>query len=449
MIYNVITNILAVIFVLGVMILIHELGHFLAAKYFGIRVYVFSFGFGPRLFGFTHGETDYRVCLLPLGGYVKMAGEQAADETTGSDDEFQSKPRWQRFVVAIMGPAMNVFLAIFLLAGLYMYRYEKPAYQEGPAVIGWVDEDSPAASAGIEPGDTIAEIDGQQNLNWQDIEILVISNPDQEMEVSLDRGGETLTRTVTPRPQGRTRLGFAGWFPSMPAELQAVEPTLPAYDAGLRAGDVITAVNGDPIRFWPKVSEIIQVNQGGVLDIAYMRDGRELTTRLTPVSTTAEGDPESRWRIGVAFHTQVISRQLGVADAFSQSVSTNVRFAGLIFEFVGKIFRNEMSARTLEGPIGIARLSGRAARQSWTDLLSLMAAISLNLGIFNLFPIPVLDGGVILLLLIEGTMRRDLSRQFKERVTQVGFAALMLLAVFVIYNDIVKTLPERFERFLP
>ena len=449
MIYNVVTNILAVIFVLGVMILIHELGHFLAAKYFGIRVHVFSFGFGPRLFGFKHGDTDYRVCALPLGGYVKMAGEQAADETTGSDDEFQSKPRWQRFVVAIMGPAMNVFLAVFLLTGLYMYRYEKPAYQEGPAVIGFVEEDSPAASAGIQEGDMITAINNRENLNWQDIEILVVSNPDQTMEVTVARNGEPLTRTVTPVSQGRTRLGSAGWFPSMPAELQAVEPGLPGYDAGLRAGDVITAINGDPVRFWPKVSELIQANEGEVLDIAYTRDGREQATRLTPVRTTAQGDPEARWRIGVAFHTQVITRQLTLGDAFSQSVSTNVRFAGLIFEFVGKIFRSEMSARTLEGPIGIARLSGQAARQSWTDLLSLMAAISLNLGIFNLFPIPVLDGGVILLLLIEGTIRRDLSRQFKERVTQVGFAALMLLAVFVIYNDIVKTLPERFERFLP
>jgi regulator of sigma E protease len=204
MLYNVITNILAVIFVLGVMILIHELGHFLAAKYFGIRVHVFSFGFGPRLFGFKYGETDYRVCALPLGGYVKMAGEQASDETTGSDDEFQSKPRWQRFVVAIMGPAMNVFLAVFLLTGLYMYRYEKPAYQEGPAVIGWVDENSPASAAGIQPGDTITAINNRENPNWQDIEILVVSNPHQEMKVSLDRGGETLTRTVTPLPQGRT-----------------------------------------------------------------------------------------------------------------------------------------------------------------------------------------------------------------------------------------------------
>lgn len=449
MLYVILTNVLAVAVVLGVMILIHELGHFLAAKYFGIRVHVFSFGFGPRLFGFTRGDTDYRVCLLPLGGYVKMAGENVTDEVSGSEEEFLSKPRWQRFVVAIMGPAMNIFLAVFLLTGLYMYRYQKPAYQEGPALVGWVDEGSPAAAAGFQSGDQITRINDQQNPNWQDIEILVVSNPDLPLEVSVERSGETVTSTLTPRPQGRTQLGFAGWFPIMSAKLQAVEPDLPAADAGLLPGDTIVSINGNPVRFWPKVSELIQANQGAVLEIGYLRNGEERTTRLTPVRGTAESDPQTRWRIGVAFQTDVINRQLSLADAFSQSLSTNWRFAGLIFEFVGKIFRSELSVRTLEGPIGIARLSGAAARQSLADLMSLMAAISLNLGIFNLFPIPVLDGGVILLLFIEGAMRRDLSRQFKERVTQVGFAVLMLLAVFVIYNDIIKSLPERFERFLP
>ena len=449
MFYKLLTDVLAVVVVLGVMILIHELGHFLAAKYFGIRVHVFSFGFWPRLFGFKRGDTDYRVCLLPLGGYVKMAGENVTDDVSGTEDEFLSKPRWQRFVVAVMGPAMNIFLAVFLLTGLYMYRYQRPAYQEGPALIGWVDEDSSAAAAGFQSGDQITRIGDQQDPTWQDVEILVVSNPDLPLAVSVERNGETVTNTLTPRPQGRARLGSAGWFPIMPAKLQAVEADLPAADAGLRPGDTIVSINGNPIRFWPKVSELIQANEGNVLEVAYLRDSQELTTRLTPVRGTAESDPETRWRIGVAFQTDVITRQLSLPAALSESLSTNWRFAGLIFEFVGKIFRSELSVRTLEGPIGIARLSGQAARQSWGDLMSLMAAISLNLGIFNLFPIPVLDGGVILLLLIEGAIRRDLSRQLKERVTQVGFAALMLLAVLVIYNDIIKTLPERFERFLP
>src|SRR3990172_1495491 len=194
MVYVFVTNVLAVVVVLGVMILIHELGHFVAAKYFGIRVHVFSFGFGPRLFGFRHGETDYRGCLLPLGGYVKMAGENPGDEVSGGPDEFASKPRWQRFVVAVMGPGMNILLAIFLLTGLYMYRYQKPAYQEGPAIIGWVENDSAASAAGFQAGDRIVRIDNRQNPNWQDVDLTLASHAEQGMEVSVDRGGGTVAQ---------------------------------------------------------------------------------------------------------------------------------------------------------------------------------------------------------------------------------------------------------------
>ena len=449
MLYAFVTNILAVIVVLGVMILIHELGHFLAAKYFGIRVHVFSFGFGPRLFGFKYGDTDYRVCLLPLGGYVKMAGENVGDTVSGDVDEFLSKPRWQRFIVAVMGPAMNIFLAIFLLTGLFMYRYQIPAYQEGPAVIGWVDEDSAAAAAGFQTGDRITRFADNQDTEWRDIELLIVSNPGSPLEVTVERDGQPLTSTMTPRPEGRTRLGSAGWYPRMAAKLQAVAPGLPAEQAGMEAGDEIVSVDGVPVGFWPRISEILQTSEGKTLELGFLRNGELMTTRINPVHSTATGDPQTKWRIGVAFQNDVITRELGFSGALSESLATNKKFALLIFEVIGKIFSAEMSPRTLEGPIGIARLSGRAARQSLGDLLSLMAAISLNLGIFNLFPIPVLDGGVILMLLIESVIRRDLSLRIKERIMQAGFAFLLLIAAFVIYNDIVKALPERFEKFFP
>ncbi|MBI4460348.1 MAG: RIP metalloprotease RseP [Acidobacteria bacterium] len=450
MIYVVLTNVVAVIVVLGIMILVHEWGHFAAAKFFGIRVHVFSFGFGPRLFGVERGGTDYRVSALPLGGYVKMAGENPGDPASGAPDEFMSKPRWQRFIVAVMGPAMNVLLAIGLLAGLFMFRYQKPAYQEGPAIIGEVENGSAAAAAGIQPGDRILRLNGHENPNWQDVELLVASNPGRELEVAIvDRGRNEFVRKVKPEPQGRSQLGSAGWYPVMPAKLQAVEPGLPAALAGLQGGDEIVSVNGTPIHFWPKITEILQSTQGQDLEVGFLRNGELRTAHLRPVQGSMQGDPQTRWRIGVAFANEMITRQLGFSEALAESLETNRKFAFLIFDFVGKMFRQEMSVRTLEGPIGIARLSGQAARQGFPELISLMAAISLNLGIFNLFPIPVLDGGMILLLLIEGLIRRDLSLQVKERITQVGFAFLMLLAVLVIYNDIIKSLPERFERFFP
>ncbi len=449
MFYVLITNVLSVVVVLGVMILIHELGHFLAAKYFGIRVHVFSFGFGPRLFGFERGGTDYRVSALPLGGYVKMAGENPGDEVAGAPDEFMSKPRWQRFIVAIMGPGMNVALAIVLLTGLYMVRYQKPAYEEGPAIIGWVENDSPAASAGLQTGDRITRADGHQDPQWSDLELMIASNPDQELEISVERNGAIISRTLKPNAEGRARLGNAGWYPAMPPKLQSIQPGLPAEAAGLKAGDEITAIDGVPIRFWPRISEIVQNKQGKEMEVQFLRGGQPMTTRLKPLLGTAEGDPTKKWRIGVAFQNDVVTKRLGFVDALGESLSTNKRFALLIFDFVGKIAQQKVSPRTLEGPIGIARLSGQAARQGLGDLISLMAAISLNLGVFNLFPIPVLDGGLLLLIIIESVMRRDLSLRMKEKVTQVGFVALMLLAVFVIYNDIVKSLPQRFERFFP
>jgi regulator of sigma E protease len=468
MLYVIITNLLAVVVVLGVMILIHELGHFLAAKYFGVRVETFSFGFGKRLFGFKKGDTDYRVSLLPFGGYVKMAGETTADEVTGNADEFQSKPRWQRFIIAMMGPAMNIILAVVLLTGLFMWRYQRPAYMEGPAVIGYAQPDSPAAAAGFESGDRIVQIDGRSEPTWEDVELIVASTVERPLEVQIERSGERQTRTLVPRAEGRARLGFAGWSPRMPAKIQGVEPGAPADKAGLAAGDEIVSINGEPVVFWPRISEIVQQSGGKPLELVYRRgtcagstssaldvsaesaDCESRTASLSAVQTGAEGDAVPRWRIGVyGPQMEMITRQLGFADALSESLATNKKFALLIFEFVGKIFSQELSPRTLEGPIGIARLSGAAARQSFDALLSLMAAISLNLGIFNLFPIPVLDGGLILLLLIEGVIRRDLNRKVKERITQVGFAFLMLIAVFVIYNDIVKSLPERFESFFP
>ena len=448
--YVVITNILAVIVVLGIMILIHELGHFLAAKYFGIGVQTFSFGFGPRLFGFHSGGTDYRVSALPLGGYVKMSGENPGDPLSGAGDEFQSKPRWQRFIVGAMGPTMNILLAIFLLTGLFMYRYQKPAYEEGPAIIGWIENGTPAAVAGFGPGDRITRIADHGNPQWGDVELMIASNPGQPLEVSVDRNGQPLTRTLTPLAEGRARLGTAGWYPSLPAKLQGVQAGLPAEKAGLKTGDVIVSIDGTPIQFGPRISEIIQSKEGKDLEIIFFRDGKTMTTRLTPLMGTAESDPQKKWRIGVACcQSDVITKHLGFGAALQESLATNKKFALLIFEFVGKIAQQKVSPRTLEGPIGIARLSGQAARQGLGDLISLMAAISLNLGVFNLFPIPVLDGGLLLMLIIESVMRRDLSTKMKEKVTQVGFVALMLLAAFVIYNDIVKTLPQRLERFFP
>ncbi len=447
--FNILTDIGAVIVVLGVMVLVHELGHFMAAKWFRVRVDVFSIGFGKRLWGVKRGDTDYRISALPLGGYVKMAGENPGEPLTGDPREFLARPRWQRFIIALMGPAMNILLAIVLLTGLYMFKYQKQAYLERKAEIGYVEKDSPAAQAGLRPGDLIVRLAELRDPTWEAVEIRVLSSPGQALEVTVQRDSEQINTTVTPAVEPRNRVGIAGWAPYLPAVVQRVSPGLPAEKAGLKPDDNIVAVNGEPVKFGPRMLYMMQASQGRPIELTILRQGQPQTVQVTPVLSAVPGLKEKVWRIGVDLKEDEIEMSLSFPDALRQSLATNKKLALLIFDVVGKMLERKMSLRSLEGPIGIARLSGEAARRGLPELVNIMAAISINLGIFNLFPIPVLDGGVILLLLIESVLRRDLSMQVKERIVQVGFVFLVLIAVFVIYNDIRKTLPPSWDRILP
>jgi len=432
-------NVIAVVFVLGVMILIHELGHFLAAKYFDVRVEAFSFGFGPRIFGKRWGETDYRVCALPLGGYVKMAGEQPGDEHTNDPREFMCKPRWQRLIIAVMGPVANVFLAIGLLLGLFMIRFERLAIQDQPAVLGDVDANSPAAKAGLREGDRIVTIDGKQNPNWEDVTMRIVAGVNKPIDLRIERAGKQFDVEVMPTAEPSTGIGYTGWSERVPIQLGEVVAGMPAEKAGLKPGDILAAVEGQAIYSRHKLPQILQQAAGRPVSLDYLRNGERRTTTLTAVLHQS-GEEGAAWRIGVALMAKYerVTTRLSFGEALRESIEQNSKNATLIFQFLQGIIQRRMSPKSLEGPIGIARLSGQAARQGSTDLILLMSAISLNLGIFNLLPIPILDGGVIMLLLFESLMGRDISLAVKERIVQVGFVFLMLLFVFVIYNDIMK-----------
>jgi regulator of sigma E protease len=431
------TDAVAVVFVLGFMIFIHELGHFLAAKWFGVRVLVFSLGFGKRLLGFKRGDTDYRLSALPFGGYVKMAGDNPSEVRQGEAGEFLGKPRWQRFVVVIMGPAMNVLLAVGLLTALYRYHYQKPAYQEQPARVGDVEPDSPAAHSGIQAGDLITRLDGVRNPKWEDVEVKTLTTVDEPIPVEIQRDGNTLELTVSPQAKGPNRIGDAGWYPCVVGTIDTVDPGLPASQAGLKAGDQIVAVDGRKTLFWPRVAYLIQNGNGKETDLTIAREGKEMDVRLRPVLSEVRG--ERVWRIGITFRSSMVVRELAWGQAFTSSLRDNLRNSLATFDVLGKILTRRMSTRSLSGPIGIAQLSGQAYRAGLAELLMFVCFISLQLGIFNLLPIPVLDGGVILLLLVEGVIRHDLSLEVKERFAQIGIVFLLLLAVFVMYNDILKT----------
>ncbi len=430
------TSLVAVVAVLGFMILIHEFGHYAVAKWLGVRVEQFAIGFGKRLIGFRKGETDYRINAIPLGGYVKMSGENPMDQRTDDPREFLNHSRWHRFLIAIAGPTMNILLAIVLLTTVYMVHYEYPAVYDQAPVIGWVLKDTAAAKAGFQSGDLITRIDGIQNPNWEQVELKEALSPRQQLDVQVDRNGQKIEKTITPEPTGVDQIGFAGWTPKeQNVVITDLVEGMPAEKAGLKEGDKILTMDGKPVPALAAMIETLKITKDKPITLTVMREGQERTFTLQPVLY------DKSYRIGIGSMEMKV-KTLPFAEALQLSLHENRQNALLILELVRKMAQGKISPKSIEGPIRIGQAAGEAARRKgWTPLMSLTAAISLNLGIFNLLPIPILDGGVILFLLIEGLMRRDISLNIKERVYQAAFVFLVLFAVMVIYNDLVKTIP--------
>lgn len=440
-------SVAAVVVVLGFMILIHEFGHFAMAKWLGVRVEQFAIGFGKRLFGVRRGETDYRINILPLGGYVKMSGENPMDTHTDDPGEFLNHPRWHRFLIAIAGPTMNILLAVVLLTVVYMVHYEYPVYLDKPAVVEGVRTDSPAARAGIQPGDRIVEIDGIHNPTWEQVQPQVWLSPNQPLTVMIQRGNDVFSKTLVPKAVTTSEVGSAGWFPEEPVVVGQLDPGLPAAKAGMKEDDKIVDMNGKPIPSIESMIDSLQQTKDQPVNLTVQRGTQTLQFTLRPVLTSTEDPHEQRYRLGFVNKGVTKVTTLPFPAALKLSIDQNKKYGVLILELAKKLVQRKVSMRAISGPIGIAQDAGYAAQQKgWTPLMELTAGISLNLGIFNLLPIPILDGGVILFLLIEGVMRRDISMSVKERVYQAAFVFLVLFAVMVIYNDLMKTIPGLADR---
>jgi regulator of sigma E protease len=420
---------------IGIMILIHELGHYWAARTFDVRVETFSFGFGPRLFGFRKGETDFRFSLILFGGYVKMAGEQPGEETSADPRGFLAKPRWQRMIIAFAGPFMNILLAVLVLTGLFMYRFPKLPNNASPA-IGYIVPDSAAAKAGLKEGDHIVQIDNTVDPTWEDIIVKEAASAQHQLTVWITRDGERKRFTVEPVLEPKEGTGFVGWEPQTEVQIADVLPGMGASKVGLEPGDILRSVNGRPIRSTPTLLEVITANSGKPVQLEYARKGQVRTVEVQPSESTNDG--QKKWMIGVQLKPTVVFTSLSFPDALRESVRQNAKTATLIYQVLHGIIERRMSPKSLQGPIGIARAAGASAREGATAFFGLMAMVSLNLAIFNLLPIPILDGGVILMLLVEMLMRRDLSLRVKETVFKLGFVFLMVVVAFALYNDISK-----------
>lgn len=432
-------TLLAFAFVLGVLVFVHELGHFMMARWNGVRVLTFSLGFGPKLVAMRRGDTEYRVSLIPLGGYVKMAGESPDDPRTGSDDEFLSKSKWQRFQILIMGPAMNLILAVGLLAAVLMQGAEVPAFLDRPATVGVVEPESPAEKAGILPGDVIVKLGPVEVATWDQLDAAVAVRPDRDVDVVVLRGGGEQHLSVRPgltrlktRTSARFDIGTIGVLPDVYPSIRSVLPGERADKAGLKAGDLIESINGKRMVFASHVSEAISKHPDEPIRIAVRRDGAVQEIAVTPALQGKVG------RVGISISDATRSFTPGPLEAVGLSLQRNGEMAVGILRTLKDLISGDASPRQLMGPVGIAQLSGESAQAGWIALFGLMASISLNLGLLNLLPIPVLDGGHIFIMALETVARRNFSLQVKEKMLFVGFLVLMTLMVTVIYNDLTR-----------
>lgn len=448
---DIIIVILAVIFVLGVAINIHEFGHFIVAKIFGMRVEAYSFfGLGPRIWGFKIGHTDYRISAIPLGAYVKLYGDEATASLEGgsSDDEkvpdselYELRPRWQKFLVMLGGPFMNIVLALAIpFGGALMNGI--PAM---PApVVGMVNVNGAAEKAGIKPGDRIVAFDGVENPTFDRLRKDAAILADRATPIVVERDGKRLPLTITPtrvsiNGNGIGELDFVPDIGAEPVVVAQVVADKPAALAGLQKGDLITAVNDKVVRNQLEVRNTIRDSKGAPVRLSVSRNNEQKEFTIA-----AQEVGEGTWQIGVGFDNKLddVRDPATVSTAAAFAVNSNLDMLRLTGRVFGQIFAGERSVRDagLAGPVGIVQLIAQVVRDAgFAGLVAILALISLNLGVFNLLPIPLLDGGQIMVLGIEKVMSwfgKTMSMAFRERIQIAGLAIIALLMLFTMVLDI-------------
>jgi len=439
----------AFIVLVGAIIVVHEGGHFVVAKLCRVRVEAFSIGFGPRLFGFKIGDTEYKVCLLPLGGFVKMTGETESGLTGSPSDghepvddpgAFTAHPRWQRMLIGVAGPTFNFLLTLSLMWFYFAFINEVPAATVKTTSVEWVTPGSAAATAGIETGDEIVSFDNIKNPDWEIVYDHIRLNANQVVPVAVERGGNTLQLSLRVPASAKsdefdlTDAGISPQYLPGPIAVAEVQPGLPAEQAGLRGGDAIEAVDGHAFHSVNTLLAYMQAGMGKPLTLTVLRNGANLQITASPTKL------DTRWMLGFST-TQIPIRDepLSFVSAAGKSLSFFKNNSLLVGEVLNRLFTHRLSVTQMMGPVGIAKAAGEAAQMDgWYPKFGLASEISLQLGILNLMPFPILDGGMILLLLIESVLRQDISMTIKERIYQAAFVVLMAFIAFTIFNDVSK-----------
>ncbi|HBO84592.1 MAG: RIP metalloprotease RseP [Deltaproteobacteria bacterium GWC2_42_11] len=432
------TTLLSFFIVLGILIFVHELGHFILAKKSGVGVLKFSLGFGPKIVGYKKDETEYLISMLPLGGYVKMIGEETNEEIKNEDREksFANKPVSSRAAIVFAGPLMNLALALILFPVIYIIGIHVPAYIDKQPVIGYVFKDSPAHKADIKQGDIIISIDGKEVKTWEVFESMILSNPNNALKVEIKRDGNIIGKELLPSSSKHTGAGVSGILPPMSPTVGDVKSGYPAEKGGLKIGDTIISIDGINTAHWAEIQEILQSGGGKEKEVAIKRGDSVLTFTIKPRLNEDAGT----YIIGISPKQDIITKRYGPVDAVVIGTKKMIDMTIFTFVIIKKLFVGEVSIKTLGGPLMIAQIAGQAAESGLTAFLSLMAALSLQLGILNLLPIPVLDGGHLLFFGIEKLRGKPLNAKVMEIAQHVGIALLIVLMVFVTYNDIWRLL---------
>lgn len=432
-------TIIAGVLILGVLIFIHELGHFCVAKLSGVKVLTFSLGFGPRVFGKTVGDTEYRISAIPLGGYVQMLGE-GPDKEEGlgelSADErqqsFADKPLSRRFAIVAAGPLMNLILPFLVLPWAYMVGVQFPAYLDREACVGYVIPDTPAVAAGFESGDCIQAISGTPVISWHQANQALITHAGQPIDFAVVNQGQGRTVSVPADQAGIEGLKPIGLLPPQEAIVGLVSPGLPAETAGVKPGDRIVRIDNQSITSWYQLRGAISSAAGQSVDVEIVREGE--SQRLTVKPVKAEGG--DHYLFGIAPFDEKVTKKFGLIEAFEAGADQAVDLIQLTVVFIQKLFTGNVSAKNVGGPITVFQFAGQAAKTDFSAVLTMLAFLSIQLGILNLLPIPVLDGGHLFFYALEFVFRKPLSQKAREVAQQIGLSLLLLLMGLAFYNDI-------------
>lgn len=430
------------IILLGVLVFIHELGHFFTAKWLGVGVLKFSLGFGKKIIGRKRGATEYQIAAIPLGGYVKLLGESPDEEVPESEKSraFTGQSVLRRTLIVVAGPVMNFILALVIFPLVFMIGIQQPSYLSSKPIIGWVEPDSAAAEQGFRPGDLITTINGKSIQTWESLTTRTLTSPGEELTIEFDRDGNLMSKKLVPSSAPDTGAGIAGFQPAIPKMLVSrVIEGGPAAEAGVKGGDFILSVSGVFQQDYLEMRRLIERSGGKALVVEIGRGEDVLSLTVTPVL-----DPEEDvGRIGIQFtpgfaDMDFVERSYGFLQAVKQGSHEVVRLTGLTFSVLGKLFTGKLSVRHIGGPISIVQIASQAAESGFISLLQFAAFISLNLAIFNVLPIPVLDGGHLAFLFAESIIGKPVSARKQEMAYKIGFTILIVLMLVVSYNDIVR-----------